>query len=114
MLATASSTPTGPCTWNLVPVSKEPVRSRLTWEGEGTHCPISWRTADVMVGVCVPHLMLQAGIKGQHQLERMASVASLGLRFLFCKVGETMTPTLEGCYKVSNTVAARPGGGADE
>lgn len=67
-----------------------------------------------MVGVRVPHLMLQAGIKGQHQLERMASVASLGLRFLFCQVGETMTPTLEGCYKVPNTVAARPGGGADE
>lgn len=104
----------GPVPGNRVPVSEEP-----DWQthmgGGGRHtAPISWHTADVMVGVCVPHLMLQAGIEGQHQLERMASVASLSLRFLFCKVGEMMTPTLEGCYKVSNTVAARPGRGGDE
>lgn len=76
---------------------------RLMWRGGRGHpAPINWRTADVMGGASVvPHPMLQVGIKGQHQLGRMASGTFLGLRFLFYKVGVMMTPTLEGCRKVS-------------
>lgn len=99
----------------LVPVNKEPDRQTHVARGEGTPCPhkrVHCRCHGW--GFWVPIPMLRMGIKGQHQLGRMASGTFLGLRFLFCKVRVMLTPTLEGCRKVSLLVAARPGGGAHE
>lgn len=99
MLATASSTPEGPCLGVLFLLTDSPQTHEVKWAGHAAPQAGSGQTGWLGPQCATP--CVADGVEGQHLVGRIAFLISRDLRLPFCTTGVMETPILEGCCKAS-------------